>query len=109
MDDRWKVGEMAALDTYEPVPGNIDLTIRPRVVNPDGSVSTVRSMSFNEDGREVLVPTVSDDGRIMTNEEAIELYRNSGRHLGMFKTPEEATAYAKRLSAEQAQRYGVGR
>ncbi|RPH73589.1 hypothetical protein EHM76_05110 [bacterium] len=109
MSDRWKVGEVAALDTYEPVPGNIDLTARPQVVNPDGSVSTVRSMSFNEGGREVLVPTVSDDGRIMDNDEAIAQYLKSGRHLGIFRTPEEATAYAKRLSEEQARLYGGGR
>lgn len=80
--------------------GNIPLYGRPRVKNADGSISTVRSMSFNDNGKEVLVPTVSTDGRIMTDEEAIATYHRTGQHLGMFQTPEEATRYAKQLHSE---------
>src|SRR5208283_5087355 len=36
--------------------GNIDLSQRPVRRNADGSVSTVLSMSFEEDGKEILVP-----------------------------------------------------
>lgn len=88
-------------------PGNIDLTKRPIVHNPDGSYSTVRSASFNIDGREVLVPTVSADGkRILSDQEALDQYRRTGQHLGMFDTPENATAYAQQLHDEQAKLYG---
>jgi diguanylate cyclase (GGDEF)-like protein len=82
--------------------GNVDLTNRPRVTNPDRSTSTVRSMSFEQDGREILVPTVSDDGRIMSNDEAIQQYRKTGKHLGIFRDVASANAYAKSLHEQQA-------
>lgn len=82
--------------------GNIDLTNRPRVQNPDGTISTVRSISVGIDGREVLIPTVSDAGKILTNEQAIEQFQKTGKHLGIFADPASATAYAQQIHADQA-------
>lgn len=84
--------------------GNIDMSTRPLVKNKDGSVSTVRSMSINEDGKEVLIPTVSDDGRILTEKQAIDLYHRTGRHLGKFSSVEAANKYAQKLHESEAKR-----
>ena len=84
-------------------PGNIDVSKLPAVRNPDGTVSTVRSMSINVDGKEVLIPTVVN-GRVVSEKEAINQYMRTGRHLGIFDTPEAATEYALKLHESEAQR-----
>lgn len=85
--------------------GNIDLYNRPVVKNPDGSISTVRTISFNADGKEIVIPTVSDDGRILSDEDAIALYEKTGKHFGKFDTPDHATAYAQKLHEDQERLY----
>lgn len=83
--------------------GNINLSVRPIVRNPNGSLSTVRSMSFREGGREVLIPTVAADGsRILSDQEAIAQYRRTGQFLGKFDSIRSANQYAKRLHEDQA-------
>lgn len=88
--------------------GNIDLRTRPVVTNDDGTISTVRSMSFEEDGKEVLVPTVSPDGKLLSDDEAIDLYHRTGQFLGKFDNASNADAYAQALHEAQA-RYYEGR
>jgi hypothetical protein len=41
----------------------------------------------------------------VSNEEAIRHYQQTGEHLGIFRTPQAATAYAKSLHDQQAQEY----
>lgn len=113
-DNRLKAAVQKQVDAASTPPGmiergNIDLAKRPQVKNSDGSVSTVRSMGINVDGQEVLIPTVSDDGRIMGNQEAVDTYMKTGRHLGKFTTPQASTAYAQALHSSQEAFYTQGR
>jgi len=91
--------------------GNINMLNRPRVVNADGSISTVRSIGFSinitDGGRSrilhVLIPTVHDDGYIMTDEKAIKLFKKTENHLGVFATKKDINRYAVMLhDMEQA-------
>lgn len=91
--------------------GNIDLNSRPKVYNPDGSISTVRSIGVNIDDQEVLIPTVKKDpfhpfgGYIMSNDDAVKNYRATKQHLGKFSSPEVSDAYAGQLHEDQATKY----
>jgi hypothetical protein len=98
--------------------GNIDLNDRPQVQNPDGSVSTVRSAGFNIDDKEVLLPTVADPfentfgtgaskrAGIVSDKKARDIYRKTGKHLGKFRTPQQADLYAETLHKMQERQYG---
>jgi len=85
--------------------GNISRVDIPFVRNADGSVSTVRSKSFNMEGVEVLLPTIAADGHTMNDEETVNQYLTTGMHLGKFQTPEQADRYGKFLSKQESERY----
>jgi hypothetical protein len=89
--------------------GNVDLNDRPTIKNPDGSISTVYSMTFtNDDGTAVLVPGVRKGlDRKMTSEEAWQWYKKTGEYLGKFKTEGEASKYAETLHEDQAKLYST--
>ncbi len=85
--------------------GNVDLKQRPQVKTPEGKTATVRSASFNIDGKETLLPTVSDDGRLLSEQEAVDIYKSTGKHLGKFDSPESANTYAEELHRAQQDYY----
>ncbi len=75
--------------------GTIDLLTKP-------SSASVHTTTINQDGHEYLVPMVSDDGKVLTNDEAIATFRQTGKHLGVFNSPEAANSYASVLQKQQA-------
>ena len=85
--------------------GNIDLRIRPKVRNSDGSYSTVRTIGIEVDGMYINIPTVIN-GKVVSNKEAIEHFQRTGQHLGKFKTQKERDAAARQLHIDQAKMYG---
>jgi ribosomal protein S3AE len=85
--------------------GNINLHNRPKVKNPDGSISTVRSISVTDNaGRATLIPTVVGN-KVVSNDDAIRNYQKTGQHLGQFLSETLANRYAKKLHEQQAKEY----
>ena len=103
-------------------PGNLSIWDRPSVQNADGSHSSELSFSREDDGKEVLVPSIVD-GKFLTpdgkmpplghrdksgkyiptpqekamQDKAWDHYKKTGQHLGMFDNPDDADAYANIL------------
>lgn len=86
-------------------PGNIDLDTRSVVKNVDGSFSTELSVTIEEDGKQVLIPTVVN-GEIVDIDTAVAHYRKTGEHLGKFMDTESADIYAGKLHQRQEIKYG---
>ncbi len=85
--------------------GNIDLSKRPVRKNADGSISTLLTTGFGieENGKEVevLVPMISDSGKVLTPEEARKEYEKTGKHLGKFSNIADASRYAEQLHSDK--------
>jgi hypothetical protein len=119
---RVKVGPVFVIPGGAPglvIRGNIDLTSRPIVRNADGSISTVRSVSWRHKitrgrpvddnapvGRflEVLMPSVVGN-RVISDRAADDHFLSTGQHLGMFDNVAHANAYSQRLHVWQAKFY----
>lgn len=63
---------------------------RPVIRNPDGSVSTERTITIEVDGRHVLLPTIVD-GKQRSESEAVQLWRGGkNKEVGTFASAAEA-------------------
>ena len=89
------------------VPGTVDTHSRPIHRNPDGSYSTLLSMSYGTPQGERLVPTVAPDGHIMSDDEAEQESARTGQHLGIYGDHYAADAAAQRLHDEGDAEYGA--
>ena len=81
--------------------GNIDLVNRPRVKRENGQISTIATIVVGFDDGHVVLPTVSDDGRMMTKDEAIDVYRQTGKHLGKFSDLKQAVTASELMHKQQ--------
>ena len=90
--------------------GNINLNLRPIVKGPNGEIYTIFSITITEkysDNTRVftIIPTVSDDGAKLNDNQANSLYAQTRRHLGRFSTLKDANTYASFLSRREGQKY----
>ncbi len=71
-------------------------------LNPPEPVREYPTTQISDGQGHKLIPKAAADGsRVLSDEEAVAQYEQTGKHLGVFKTPEAATTYAKKLSKEQ--------
>lgn len=105
MGNMEKLAKISALSSLVS-PGNIDLTKRPKVKNPDGSYSTVRTITITDDeGKGINIPTVIGN-QVVSPQEAINHFKKTKQHLGVYRTEKEALDAAEKLHKEQEQMYG---
>lgn len=83
-------------------PGNLDPFDRPLVPRQDGEPGfhTALTFSIGTDKGEVLIPQVYD-GKVHTQEEAVQHYYQTGQHFGIFASPEDADRYSQQLHEAQ--------
>lgn len=76
--------------------GNLDLDNRPIHFFNDGTYGSELSFSIGTDKGETLIPQIVN-GKLLTRDEAIRHYQQTGENLGTFNSPEAADAYAQRV------------
>lgn len=70
-------------------------TNRPRIQNPDGSVSTERTITVEADGKHYLIPTIVS-GKELSMDDAVAAWRSgTNKEVGVFNSEQEANNYAK--------------
>lgn len=84
------------------VPGNIQWYGRPSVKDPSlPHPGTVYSASREQDGKEVLYPQIYD-GKLHSDDEAWQHYRDTGQHMGKFNSVADADAFAQKYHEDAA-------
>lgn len=83
------------------VPGNIQWYGRQRVPMPGNKYGTVYSESANENGLEVLYPRIYD-GALHSSDEAWQHYKETGEHMGKFKSIADADYFAQKYHEDAA-------
>ncbi len=86
--------------------GNLDLNKRPVVPRDDGKISTVNSITVGFDDGFYVIPTVTEEGLLLDNDQAVEYFKKTGKHLGRFYDQETADAFAQQLHLDQEKMYG---
>jgi hypothetical protein len=86
----------------------IDLS-RPVIKNPDGSISTERTATFETDGAHYVLPTIVG-GKQLDPRAAYDAWlAGQNPEVGNFPTREEADNYARQRTIEIGKLRGVGR
>lgn len=72
---------------------------RPSYIDSEGGRRSEYKMGVNFNGEEITIPTVVN-GRQLSEDEAVQRYKESGLHMGKYKTPTEADYYSRLRTAK---------
>src|SRR3990167_5527741 len=87
--------------------GGIDLS-RPIINNPDGSISTERTITIEADGKHYLIPTIVG-GKTLTADAAVAAWRSgTNKPVGIFNSAAEAESSAVTRSTRIGELRGGG-
>ena len=80
-------------------PGNVDLTKQPVTYNPETKgYSTVYSEGQDFDGKHMLLPRITPDGRYLeSGKPTADEYFRTGKNLGTFASDADANTYGTQL------------
>jgi len=82
--------------------GNIDdINQSGLIPQQDGSIRVASPVTYEQDGKVYLLPTVVN-GQQVGPQEAIDHFKRTGRFYGEFTTHEAAARFARRLTTSQA-------
>lgn len=87
-------------------PGNLPIEDRKPLLNADGTYSTMRTITIGigENGETALIPTVLD-GVLLSDEDAIQHFKDTKEHFGIFQDQKLADRYDQHMH-EDAGLYG---
>jgi hypothetical protein len=81
--------------------GNIDVSSRKTIKLSNGEVELFKPMAFRNAGKVIVVPTITEGGKLLTESGAINKYFETGMHLGIFDDMSEAKVRIEQLEKER--------
>lgn len=84
------------------VPGNVNMAARKVFVGEDRKAKILMPITVPVvGGQYAVVPSVDEDGTVLTKYQAISKYMETKQHLGVFETEEAARDYAGKIQSSQ--------
>lgn len=80
-------------------PGNLDISNPVPAMTDQGDMALLKPVAIETPQGVVLIPTVVN-GQQIPEHEAIQMYHQTGQHLGMFRNRQAAELYAQRLQQD---------
>jgi hypothetical protein len=81
--------------------GNIDVSSRKTIKLSNGEIELFKPMAFRNAGKVIVVPTITEGGKLLTESGAINKYFETGMHLGIFDDMSEAKVRIEQLEKER--------